>query len=261
MCPSVTSIYCNLVKKSYIVDNTMSSLSPEEEIALVRSRPLAALVQAEIERQILSGTISGGSRLNELEIARNLGISRAPVRESLRTLEQAGLVVSRKNFGVFVRVVSIEEAREIYEVRSFIDEGVGRELARRASPSDVSELARRVERMEAACAAGDAEAYHEVNAAFHERMVELVGNGKLLEIYRKLLKELTLYRRHSLGQPGAMQSSVKEHRALLASIAAGDADTAGKLMRDHILASSERLQRAHESAAPAASRTNVRKER
>jgi DNA-binding GntR family transcriptional regulator len=114
----------------------------------------------------------------------------------------------------------------------------------------VSELARRVERMEAACAAGDAEAYHEVNAAFHERMVELVGNCKLLEIYRKLLKELTLYRRHSLGQPGAMQSSVKEHRALLAAIAAGDDDTAGKLMRDHILASSERLQRAHESAAP-----------
>jgi phosphonate utilization transcriptional regulator len=231
----------------------MPAPSTLQEIQFLRSQPLARLVQKEIERQILSGELRAGARLNELEIARNLGISRAPVRECLRILEQAGLVVSRKNYGVFVRVVSIEEAREIYQARSYIDAGVGQELARRINPRDLAELQGMVERMEAAFTAGDAATYHELNVAFHERMVEIAGNRKALDIYRKLLNELALYRRRSLGQPGAMRSSVDEHRGILAAIRAGDSDAAGKAMRDHILASRERLQRAHESVAPAAS--------
>lgn len=231
----------------------MPSPSTLQEIQFLRSQPLARLVQKEIERQILSGELQAGARLNELEIAKNLGISRAPVRECLRILEQAGLVVSRKNYGVFVRVVSIEEAREIYQARSYIDAGVGQELARSITARDLARLEEMVERMESAFAAGDAATYHELNVAFHERMVEIAGNRKLVEIYRNLLNELALYRRHSLGQPGAMRSSVDEHRGILAAIRAGDSDAAGKAMRDHILASHERLQRAHESVAPAAS--------
>lgn len=224
------------------------------EIAFLRSQPLASVVQTEIERRILSGEVTAGARLNELEIARSLGISRAPVRESLRTLEQTGLVVSRKNFGVFVRVISMEEAGEIYQIRSYIDEGVGRELARRISEKELAELQRMVRRMESEYKAGSAAAYHEVNVAFHERMVEIVGNQKLRDIYRKLLNQLILYRRRSLGQPGAMPRSVDEHRGILAAIRSGDVDAAGRAMRDHILASSERLQRAHESAVPAVPR-------
>ena len=242
--------------KSYIVDNSMSSLSSITlgEIEFLRTRPLASVAQAEIERRILTGELEAGMRLNELEIARSLGISRAPVRESLRTLEQAGLVVSRKNYGVFVRELSLEEAAEIYQIRSYIDEGVGRELARRISAGQLAKLQRMVKRMESAFAAEDAATYHELNVAFHERMVEIVGNRKLRDIYRKLLNELTLYRRRSLGQPGAMPRSVKEHRVILAAIRSGNVDAAGKVMREHILASSERLQRAHEAGLPAAPR-------
>jgi DNA-binding FadR family transcriptional regulator len=83
--------------------------------------------------------------------------------------------------------------------------------------------------------------------AFHERMVELVGNRKLLDVYRKLLNELTLYRRQSLAQPGAMDHSATEHREILAAIKSGEGDAAGRVMRDHIMASSGRLQRAHEA--------------
>ena len=237
----------------------MSSSTPAEAIAFLRSRPLASLVQQEIERQILSGELPIGARLNELEIARTLGISRAPVRESLRTLEQAGLVVSRKNYGVFVRSVSLEQAREIYQVRAFIDAGVGTVLARGIRADGLNDLEKRIGRMERAYAAGDASAYHELNVAFHERMVELAGNATLLEIYRRLLKELALYRRHSLGQPGAMRSSVAEHAAILASIKTRDAEKAGKLMAEHIMASSTRLQRAHKSEALAAVRAHPKR--
>lgn len=225
----------------------MSSPSTLQDIQFLRSQPLASLVQKEIERQILSGELEAGKRLNELEIARTLGISRAPVRECLRTLEQTGLVVSRKNYGVYVRTVSLEEAREIYQMRSYIDAGVGRELAQNIAVSDFRLLEQMVARMEKAHAKRDAVAYHEINMAFHERMVELVGNRKLLDVYRKLLNELTLYRRQSLAQPGAMDHSAAEHREILAAIKSGEGDAAGRAMRDHIMASSGRLQRAHEA--------------
>jgi phosphonate utilization transcriptional regulator len=240
-------------EKSYIVDNMMSSPTTLEKIRFLRSEPLASLVRQEIERQILSGELQAGARLNELAIARNLGVSRAPVRESLRTLEQAGLVVSRKNFGVFVRELSAGEVSDIYQARSYIDAGVGHHLAQHLDPAGLAELEQAVERMEAAFGAGDAAAYHALNAAFHERMVEMTGNRKLLELYRRLLNELTLYRRQSLGQAGAMRASVEEHRDILAALRAGDGEAAGRSMRDHILASRERLLRARADAAPAVS--------
>lgn len=223
-----------------------------QELRLLRTQPLANLVRREIERRILSGEIEAGAWLKEFEIARDLGISRAPVRECLRSLEQAGLVVSRKNYGVRVRIVSLEEAREIYQVRAFIDAGVGQELARRISTAQLSELERMVARMESAFAAGNAAAYYEINVAFHERMVEMTGNRKLLEIYRRMLNELALYRRNSLAQPGAMRHSLEEHLGILAAIRARDAEAAGRLMQAHIMASSERLQRAHTRITPPA---------
>ncbi len=225
------------------------STSTLKKIRFLNNQPLANLVRREVERQIFSGELSAGDRLNELEIARKLGVSRAPVRESLRTLEQAGLVVRRKNYGVYVRVVSIEEVAEIYQARACIDAGVGMELARSIKAAQFSELQRMVEKMETACAAGKTSSYHELNVVFHERMVEMTGNRKLLEIYRRLLSELSLYRSHSLGQPGAMQRSLSEHRGFLESFRRGDSDAAGKAMRDHILASGERMQQACETVA------------
>lgn len=224
-------------------------------IRLVRSQPLAHFIQKEIERQIVAGVLNGGDRLNEFEIARRLGVSRAPVRECLRQMEGAGLVSIRKNYGVFVRIVSIEEARDIYQLRSHIDAGVGQELARRITREQLAELRKRVARLELELAAGDAAAYHEGNVDFHERMVEMTGNLKTLDIYRKLLRELALYRRQSLSQPGAMEASAEEHRHILAAFESGDGDAAGRIMRDHIVASGERMRRAQESSGPAASLT------
>lgn len=219
----------------------MNDSSVLEDIQFVRSQPLASLVQKEIERQILSGEFAAGARLNELDIARKLGISRAPVRESLRTLEEVGLVVIKKNYGVFVRVISFEEVREIYDARALIDGGVGELLAHLITPQGLADLRSLLAEMETAVNAGDPAGYHTLNMSFHERIVELTGNRKLLKIYRRLLKELTLFRRHSLTLPGAMARSIEEHRAIVSALGSGDAQAAGKLMRDHIVASGERL--------------------
>jgi DNA-binding GntR family transcriptional regulator len=84
-------------------------------IALLQSSSLTSVVQQEIERAILEGEYEPGSKLIEAALAERLGVSRGPVREAFRMLEEAGLVRNEKNRGVFVRDIPIEEAVEIFD--------------------------------------------------------------------------------------------------------------------------------------------------
>ena len=224
-------------------------------IALVKSSSLPALVQKELEQSILSGELPAGSKLNEAAIADRLGVSRGPVREAFRALEESGLVRLEKNRGVFVRLIPIEEADQIYELRAILDEFVGRRLAQAITAEQVRELRARVDQMERAAAKGDVDTYLATNVEFHDRLVELAGNAKLLVMYRRLVNELHLFRRASLAQGGVLPVSTREHRNIVDKIAARKPGAAGRALHDHVVASRERM---HRSKAPAASATPSR---
>lgn len=205
------------------------------EISILQSQSLTTLVQRELETRIMSGGLAPGAKLNEIEVAGQFNVSRGPVREAFRALEQAGLLRMEKNRGVFVRAISLQEADEIYELRAVLDEHVGRTLAVRITPEGVRELRVFVEGLTQASAVRDVDAYTRLNLTFHDRMVELTGNGKLVDTYRRLVKELTLFRREALsGNSAAMPDSTREHRDIVSAIAARDADLAGRLMREHV---------------------------
>jgi len=229
-----------------------SSQRGADAIALVQSSSLPALVQQELERMILAGELPAGSKLNEAAIAERLGVSRGPVREAFRALEESGLVELEKNRGVFVREIRIEEADEIYELRAVLDEFVGRRLAQTASPDEVRELSDRVDRMERAASKGDVVAYLEANVDFHDRLVELAGNAKLLGMYRRLVNELHLFRHATLAQGGVLPVSTREHREIVECIAAGRPAAAGRALYGHVMASRERMHHAAAFADTAA---------
>jgi len=219
-----------------------------DAIAPVQSSSLPTLVQQELERIILSGGLPAGSKLNEAAIAQRLGVSRGPVREAFRALEESGLVRLEKNRGVFVRQIPVEEADEIYELRAVLDEFVGRRLARTATPGHLRELAARVDRMEKAASKGNVDAYLAANVDFHDRLVELVGNAKLLIMYRRLVNELHLFRHATLAQGGALPVSTREHRDIVDRISEGQPAAAGRALYDHVMASRERMHRARTTA-------------
>jgi len=212
-------------------------------IALVQSTSLPMLVQEALERMILAGELAAGAKLNEAAIAEKLGVSRGPVREAFRALEESGLVRLEKNRGVFVRQISIEEADEIYEVRALLDEWAGRTLARGATPEQVRALGALVERMSKAAAKDDVDLYYHLNLELHDTLVAYAGNNKLLETYRRLVKELSLFRREALAQGGTMPVSTREHRDIIDRIAAGDVEGAGRALRAHVNASRERMHK------------------
>jgi phosphonate utilization transcriptional regulator len=212
---------------------------------------------------ILAGDLPAGSKLNEAAVAELLGVSRGPVREAFRALEESGLVRLEKNRGVFVRQIDVGEADQIYELRCVLDEFVGRRVAQTVTPEIARELRARVDRMERATAANDVDTYHRVNLEFHDRLVELAGNAKLLLMYRRLVNELNLYRRASLAQVGTLPVSTREHRNIVNRIAAGDAAAAGRALQEHVLASRDRMHRSRADAgrAPPSAPATTRKTR
>jgi phosphonate utilization transcriptional regulator len=221
-------------------------------IALLRTHSLATLAQRELERRILSGELASGTKLNEADVAGELGISRGPVREAFRALEESGLVRVEKNRGVFVRQVSMEEADDIYDVRASLDETIGRRCAERASAAQIAQLRALVERMERATAGGDTGEYYAANIEFHDTLAQFSANAKLLEVYRKLVNELSLYRRKTIERGGAiLPTSCAEHRRIVEAIAARDAALAGRLMFEHAMASRSRMHDGQASVQPA----------
>lgn len=214
-------------------------------IALLQTSSLTSVVQAELERMILSGELAPGAKLTEMALATRLGVSRGPLREAFRMLEEAGLVRTEKNRGVFVRDIPIDEAVEIFDLRAAMDELVGRQLARAITPAQLKEVRGMVDAMERAVKAEDARGYHLLNLQFHDRLVEMAGNRKLCAIYRKLIKELSLFRRMNLADGWLMPISAGEHRAIVKAIASGDAEAAGRAMFDHVMESKERTVANH----------------
>lgn len=253
----------NLLKTAY--DQAMSEqVSQHNVIALLQRNSLASLVQTEIERLILDGELGSGAKLTEATMADRLGVSRGPVREAFRMLEEAGLVRTEKNRGVFVRDVPIEEALEIFELRAVMDQYVGRKLAQSVTTAQTKELRAMVDTMEQATRAGNAQEYHRVNLAFHDRLLELTGNAKFTATYRKLVNELSLFRRQNLTDE-SMAVYSREHRAIVKAIASRDSEAAGQAMFLHVMNSRDRTlqnyQRRTEGVSPVNAETTTLSEK
>jgi phosphonate utilization transcriptional regulator len=210
-------------------------------LLLVQSNSLPSLIQDEIEQLILRGELAAGQHVNESELAVRFGTSRGPIREALRALEEARLVRSEKNRGVFVREISVAEADEIYDIREVLDELIGQRVAERATPEELRELEAVVKEMD-----GNPELneYHALNLKFHDLLVDFAGNARLTESYRLLTKGLLLFRLRGLQDGGGFAVSNTEHKAVLAAIVAREGARAGQLLRQHAADSRARMHKA-----------------
>ena len=211
-------------------------------IELLRENSLAMLAQRELERRIVSGELAVGTKLNEVDIANALGVSRGPVREAFRALDQAGLVRVEKNRGVFVRQLSLEEASEVYEVRAALEGLIGRLAAQRIDADELEQLRAIVKKMAALDKSRKAEAYFALNLEFHELVARAARNQSLLTHYRRVVNELDLYRRETLTRSSdVIPVSTREHEAIVSALAKGDEKAAERLLVEHVLHSRERL--------------------
>lgn len=221
----------------------MSKPSARAAARTPRTASFVPVVQREIERMIGSGGLSGGSRINESALAVKLGMSRGPVREACRTLEQLGLLRSALNRGFFVREIGTKEAIDIYEVRAGLFATAGRLAAAIISAQQLAVLDELVARMDEAIDASDIASFYPLNNEMHRQLIACSDNSKLIELFPALEAELLLFRRRGLVLPGSMRASNDEHRSIVDALRHGDGPTAGRLMERHILAGKARFLR------------------
>lgn len=214
---------------------------PRDALEMVKSKTLPRLVQEQILHMIKMGELEAGAKLNEVDMAARLKVSRGPVREAFRALEEAGLVRLEKNRGVFVRMIEPREAAELYEMRGGLDVMAGRKLAAVIADDGIAELRAMVSRMEDSARHRAINDYFPLNIAFHDRLVEMAGNGKLLAIYRRLVDETYLLRRRSLTRGGGFAVSNVEHRAIVDALATRDPDRVAAAVEAHIRNAQARL--------------------
>ena len=217
----------------------------QRAIELLREHSLVTLAQQELERRILSGEIAAGTKLNEVDVASALGVSRGPVREAFRALGQAGLVRVEKNRGVFVRQVSLEEANEFYEVRAALEGLIGKLAARRIAAGEVEQLRSIVKRMHQVQKTRRAEAYFALNVEFHDVLARAARNNALYANYKGVINQLDLYRRATIARSvDNIPLSTHEHEAIVDAVAARNEQRAEALLTRHVMVSRERLHAA-----------------
>lgn len=216
-------------------------------VAEVRARTLVGVVQAELERQILSGGIAPGERLNEQVIADDLSVSRGPVREACRGLAEIGLVTLIPNRGAFVKQLTRADAIDVYDLRAGLLGLSASLLAARMDPQITGALDGFVEEMEKAARTEDMRRFGKVNTEFHDCIVRSTGNTRLTKLYRGLVKEFQLFRVHAVVQKGSLVASNKEHREIVRALKAGDASLSYRISSGHVEHGKQRMLAALES--------------
>lgn len=205
------------------------------------NKTLRARVHQHLRDGILSGRIPPGTVLQEVPLAGSLGVSRGPVREALGDLAAEGLVTITPRRGAVVSTLTKQDFLEAYQVREALEAMAVRLAVPIMTAARFATLEGAQERMIDAAARADQRGFFDGNIAFHEAWVEASGNGKLLDIYRRLMAQLVVYRRPSAFLRGGLDLSIREHQGIIDAARAGDADQAATLMLQHIEVPQRRL--------------------
>ncbi|WP_251976204.1 GntR family transcriptional regulator [Salinicola avicenniae] len=162
------------------------------------SRGFAAIQQRDLVNQIadmltealLKGDFAPGSHLSEAQLARDFGVSRAPVREAARLLESRGMLVSQPRRGFFVRTFNARELDDVYELRLCLERHAARQLAGTLTADMEAKLQAQLETMRQVARGGTAVQQIEEDVAFHRMLCEFSGNQRLVKVYDELCHEM-----------------------------------------------------------------------
>jgi len=188
---------------------------------------------AQLRESILNGSITPGARISEPGLAEQLGISRTPVREALQRLSQEGLVELSPNKGARVRALSLQEIREVYEVRALLEAEAARLAAQNATEKELKELDQRLKTLDK-LPRGDYLEQMQVDFDFHTALVEASHNRMLARVYQDLRASLALVRA-SMQTHSQHPTTRKQHKQIMQALHKHNAEAAAKAARTHVL--------------------------
>ncbi len=212
-----------------------------ESVSETHAQPLNVWVQSELERMIVQGELPPGERLNEIVLAQQMGVSRGPVREAIRSLERLGLVTTIMNRGAFVRTLALAEVAELYDLAAVLSGFTASRVAQIAHPEHGVTLSDMVRKMERLTAEADADQWFAINLAFHRAIFRFSGNKTVSDVYEDSSKRMLVLQRRTFERSDHVAQANVEHRAILDAILAGNADRAREQAEVHVRAGRARF--------------------
>ena len=191
-----------------------------------------------LRKELITGGLEPGQKLNEIELASELGISRHPLREAFRILDREGLVRSVPRIGTFVTEVSQEDFENLSMVREML-ECKAIEIIKDLDKGDFSELERAVETANDLSIPADYDVYeyldcHSVIENFHLQLVASTNNSWMLHLYQSFSTCIARYQFFCLKKRGVIKESIKQHNDIYNALIKKDFSTARNLLKAHI---------------------------
>lgn len=192
-------------------------------------RTLPLQLADSIAAAIIEERLAPGERLNEKDLAEQLGVSRSPLREALRMLETRGMVTITPQRGARVTMLSSDEVRQLFEIRGVLVGLAAREVAQRADPAILARLTPCLLALEAS--SSDPQGYATASAAAALEIAQASGNPRLADMIRSFAHQIGRYARLGLVTQARRDRSLRNWQALFAAFTTGDATTAESVQR------------------------------
>lgn len=208
----------------------------------ITARSLHDQVANRVRDMIIEAVLEPGSRIDEAQLIQDLGVSRTPFREALRTLAAEGLVTIKPSKGAVVRKLTPKDVHSMLEVLSELEKLAGRLACERATDEEVDELVALHERMLEHYAERDRLPYYKLNQEFHSRLAALSGNEPLQEMQNNLQGRLKRIRYIGNESPDSWAGAVADHEDMINALRARDGEALAEAMWIHLQRTWERVK-------------------
>lgn len=215
---------------------------PKQEAAIieqgegaVRRGQLHEAATRRLRQMILAGELAPGERLREIQLCTQLGVSRTPIREAVRTLAAEGLVKLLPNRSAIVATLDDGDVAHVFEVIGTLEGLAGALACRNITDAQLAEIAGMHREMVRLHQRGDRANYLELNHAIHRAIVDVAGNPPLRAVLDTLLPRAAQARAAANRDPERWTAAVYEHAQIFATLAARDGEALSRLMREHFL--------------------------
>lgn len=207
-----------------------------------------SIIAGKLRTAIGLGQIPPGAQLGEADLAKELGVSRGPLREAMQRLTQEGLLISIRNRGLFVITMTNEEVRDMYVARTAVERAASEVILQKDPKKVALELMAIVKAMKKAAEKGDMDAMSEADMDYHATLVAAAGSPRLTRMHNTLLTETRMCLTALEKRYPDPQARVAEHHAIAEALGGGSEDQVGKLLISHMEDALERLTGAEDFA-------------
>ena len=196
--------------------------------------PLRDVVFNTLRQAILKGELKPGERLMEIALAERLGVSRTPIREAMRKLEQEGLVVMIPRRGAQVANITEKDLNDVLEVRIALENVAIEKACARMTEEEMRRLWLAAKEFEHTIAEGNLVKLAEADVAFHEVIYQASDNKRLIQVLNNMREQIYRYRVEYLKREEAYPQLIAEHAAIIEYISKGEKKAATDVMCKHI---------------------------